>query len=95
MRFDGRLRELILTGDPFTADDLTGNGQLTVAGDHSPNGTQNAIGWAFRRWHSQQLIEPTGHVVASRAPHRKGGMIREWRATERGKAWADTSDRLL
>jgi hypothetical protein len=93
--FDGRLRELILEGVEFTADDLTANGLYTANGDHAPNGSQNAIGSAFRRWHAQLLIEPTGQVVASRAPHRKGGMIRVWRPTEQGRAWAAGSDRLL
>lgn len=95
MSFEGRLRDLILSGRPFTADDLTGNGSLTVAGNHDPNGSQNAIGAAIRTWHAQGLIEPTGDVVASKARHRKSGMIRVWRGTGQGEAWATASDRLL
>lgn len=88
MTLEDRLVDVILTGAPFTADDVTDAGRLAVDADHAPNGAQSAIGAQFNRWHRQGLIEPTGQVVRSAAPHRKGGAIRVWVATDRGHHWA-------
>lgn len=78
-----RLLFLRDTGDDFTADDLTVAGAYAVDADHSPNGAQSAIGAAIREAHRKGWIYPTGATVRSRAPHRKGGLIRVWRATPR------------
>ena len=77
-----RLDSLIASGRPFTADDVTDNGRLTVSGDHAPNQKQNTIGTLFRTAAAADRIGPTGRVVKSRAPHRKGGMIREWEGSD-------------
>ena len=84
-----RLAELIVAGQTFTADDVTGSGQLTVAGEHGPNAAQNAIGSLFNTAARRRRIEWTGGVVRSAAPHRKGGAIRVWRGTTTGKRWAE------
>jgi len=83
-----RLAELIMAGHDFTADDVTGDGQLTVAGDHGPNAAQNAIGSLFNTAARKRRIEWTGGVIRSHAPHRKGGAIRVWRGTPAGRRWA-------
>ena len=83
-----RLIDCIAAGRPFTADDVTGEGRLTIDGEHAPNGHQNGIGALFRTQSQARRIIATGRVVASHAPHRKGGMIREWQATEGGRRWA-------
>lgn len=83
-----RLYTLMSRGTPFTADDVTADGKVTVAGDHEPNKKQNAIGAMIRSQSQAKRIAPTGKVVSSKAPHRKGGMIREWRATDFGARWA-------
>jgi len=84
-----RLAELIVAGHDFTADDVTGSGQVTVAGDHGPNAAQNAIGSLFNTAARRRRIEWTGGVVRSAAPHRKGGAIRVWRGTSAGRRWAE------
>jgi hypothetical protein len=76
-----RFEALVASGEAFTADDVTDDGALTVRGNHYPNASQNAIGTLFRQASIDRRIVPTGRVVKSRAPHRKGGMIREWRAS--------------
>jgi hypothetical protein len=85
-----RLAHTILAaGDmPFTADDVTGNGSVAIDPDHAPNAAQNGIGSFFRRMAARRLIEPTGQVVRSAAPHRKGGAIRVWHGTTAGRLWA-------
>lgn len=82
MNLDARLAELVAAGVPFTADDLTDSGHWAVDPYHAPNGAQSAVGACFRRAHARGLIEPTGTVVKSKAPHRKGGMIRVWQPTQ-------------
>ena len=89
--FDRQWIDLIGPGVPFSANDVTDDGAITVAGDHTPNGKQNAIGSRFRTYAAQGLIEKTGRVLQSTAPHRKGGMIQEWVATEKGRRWARRS----
>jgi hypothetical protein len=76
---DFRLFELAVLRDEITADDITSNGTRAVDGTHKANGRQSSIGSHFQKWHKQGLIEPTGRVVKSKAPHRKGGMIQIWR----------------
>lgn len=83
-----RLAWLVLQPNPFTADDLTDNGQVAIDPTHSPNGRQSGIGSLFRWASSERLIERTGHVIKSKAPKRKGGMIQTWVGTTKGKAWA-------
>ena len=85
---EARFVELIADGAPFTADDLTDGGPLTLDSSHTPNAQQSGIGSMFSRASKAGRIEPTGNVVRSTAPHRKGGMIREWRATTAGQRWA-------
>jgi hypothetical protein len=71
------LLDLAASGDEFTADDV-----LDRAGHpddrHEANGANSAIGSLFRRAHKERLIMPTGRVVRSRQPKRKGGMIQVW-----------------
>jgi hypothetical protein len=86
---DVRLAELILDGDPFTADDVTYNGRFALDQSHSANGAQSGIGAMFQRASRERLIEFTGDVVKSKAKHRKGGVIRVWRGTEKGVRWAE------
>jgi hypothetical protein len=86
--FDERLAELILTGDTFTADDVTYNGRFALDRSHSPNGKQSGIGSMFQQASREHLIEFTGQVTKSKAKHRKGGAIRIWRGTEKGARWA-------
>jgi hypothetical protein len=84
-----RLAELIIDGHDFTADDVTSDGSVTVAGDHGPNAKQNAIGSMFNTASRKRRIEWTGGLVRSSAPHRKGGAIRVWRGTSAGRRWAE------
>lgn len=86
--FDVRLAELLREARSFTADDLTDEGDLALDPSHAPNGRQNGIGSFVRSARSRGLIEPTGAVVKSRAPRRKGGVIRVWRPTLAGIEWA-------
>jgi len=88
--FDRRLAWLIITGEHFTADHLTDDGDLTLDADHTPNGPQSGIGAYINRMARRRLIEWTGHVVKSKAPHRKGGMVRVWKGTYAGRLWART-----
>lgn len=83
-----RLARLILVGREFTADDVTANGLVALDPDHAANGRQNAIGTLFNQASRRGLIDFTGQVVRSNAPHRKGGAIRVWRGTEAGVLWA-------
>jgi hypothetical protein len=82
------LARLIVDEDSFTADDLTVGGLMVIDPDRKPNSSQNRIGSAFRHWSEQGLIRWTGDVVQSRSPRRKGGMIRVWESTPKGRAWA-------
>lgn len=83
-----RLAWFVVQPQPFTADDLTDNGQIAIDPSHAANGAQSGIGsliqWAAR----ERLIEWTGAVVKSKAPKRKGGAIRVWSGTTKGRAWA-------
>lgn len=71
------LRELADRAE-VTADDLR-----EIVGEPDPNGNPNAlnntIGAVFRQAHAEGWLEPTGHVVRSRAARRRGGMIQVWR----------------
>lgn len=87
-KLEERMEACIASGEPFTADDVTDCGNITLAGEHAPNGTQNGIGSLFREYAARKLIEPTGRVVKSAAKHRKGGMIREWVAVRPKKKLA-------
>jgi hypothetical protein len=86
--FDRRLARLILAARTFTADDVTNNGTIALDNDHAPMGKQAGIGAVFNQWQRRGLIVPTGEVVRSQAPHRKGGAIRVWHGTEAGVLWA-------
>lgn len=88
-RLEQRLAYFILQGRPFTADDVTDHGNITVAGDHAPNSRQSTIGSLFQQHARDGHIVFTGNVVKSTAKHRKGGAIRMWEATERGRRWAE------
>lgn len=88
--FEPRLAELILTGHPFSADDLTRSGAVAIDGRHGANGAQSGIGSFVQKAAQRGLIAWTGTVVRSQAPHRKGGAIRTWTGTEAGRAWAHT-----
>jgi hypothetical protein len=87
-RLERRLARLILDGLTFTADDVTNNGTMAIDPDHTANGKQNATGALFNQASRRGLIDFTGTVVRSNAPHRKGGAIRIWRGTEGGVLWA-------
>lgn len=77
---DGAIATLAARGDPFTSDDL-----LALVGppdpSHAPNATNNAVGAVFRRARGSGLIRVVGHA-RSRAPHRKGGLVRVWQGVE-------------
>jgi len=83
-----RLAYLILTMRTFTADDLTDDGAFALDPDHDPNAAQNGIGAFINSASRRRLIEFTGAVVKSKAPHRKGGVIRIWTGTTAGRLWA-------
>lgn len=85
---DRRLAWLILDRRTFTADDLTEDGAVALDASHSPNGAQSGIGSFVQRASRRRLIEWTGAVVRSNAPHRKGGAIRVWSGTTAGRLWA-------
>lgn len=72
------MRQLMASGDAFSADDL-----LALAGypdgAHTANSRNSAIGSLFGQYSSAGEIIPVG-VVRSTAASRKGGMIRQWRA---------------
>ena len=87
-RLDIRFAGLVARGEPFTADDLTRSGTLTVDEHHTPNGKQSSIGSLFSWASKAGLIEGTGDWVRSTSPHRKGGVIRSWRGTPEGRRWA-------
>jgi hypothetical protein len=83
-----RLAWLILSQSTFTADDLTDDGQVTIDPGHTANAGQNGIGAFINSAHRRRLIEWTGAVVKSKAPHRKGGAIRMWAGASTGRLWA-------
>jgi hypothetical protein len=87
-RYDRRLAWLIIDRPHFTADDLTLEGDDPLDAGHAPNAAQNGVGAYINSASRRRLIEFTGHVVRSRAPHRKGGAIRVWRGTDAGRLWA-------
>jgi hypothetical protein len=82
------LAAVIVDGEDFTADDVTGCGTRAVDAGHAPNGAQSAIGSMFQQAQRNGWIESTNRVVRSSAPHRKGGGIRVWRPTQAGVDWA-------
>ena len=82
------LAEVIITGEDFTADDVTDRGTRTIDPTHGSNGAQSTIGSVFQQAQRNGWIESTGRVVRSSAPHRKGGGIRVWRPTPAGIDWA-------
>jgi len=84
-----RLAHFILDGHPFTADDVTDNGMITVGGGHDPNSKQSSIGSMFQSHARLGHINFTGDVTKSTAKHRKGGMIRVWEGTAKGRRWAE------
>lgn len=86
--YDRRLAWLIIDRQHFTADDLTLDGDDPLDAGHAPNAAQNGVGAYIQQASKRRLIEFTGHVVKSRAPHRKGGGIRVWRGTTVGRLWA-------
>lgn len=83
------LAAVVARGVEFTADDVTAEGAITLDTNHTPNAAQNGIGAMFNQAARRGLIEFTGRVVRSTAPHRKGGSIRVWRPTPDGADWAD------
>lgn len=83
-----RFAVLLAAGLRFSADDVTADGAVALDGAHTPNGRQSGIGSMFRMLHRRGLIEQTGEIVRSRAPHRKGGMIQVWMPTGAGQQWA-------
>ena len=86
MNLERRLAQLVATGVEYvTADDITNNGALTVDNSHGANGKQSTIGSAFRTWAARGWIKDTGRHIKSQAPHRKGGVIRVWKITDKGR----------
>lgn len=83
-----RFAELVDTREPFSSDDVTANGSVALDGSHAPNAGQSGIGSMFQAAAKAKRIEFTGEVVRSKAPHRKGGVIRVWVGTEVGQLWA-------
>lgn len=85
---DDRLRECILSGKWFSANEVTDNGAITLDPDHAPNGKQSGIG-AYFNTHAGLGHIVTDHVtVLSKAPHRRGGRILRWKGTAKGRRWA-------
>jgi hypothetical protein len=82
------LAAVVVGGEDFTADDVTGNGTRTIDPTHRPNSAQSTIGSVFQQAQRNGWIESTNRVVRSSAPHRKGGGIRVWRPTPAGIDWA-------
>jgi hypothetical protein len=76
-RANAAMRQLIEDGDPFTADDLVA---ITGWPDdrHASNGQNSAVGSMFQHYKRRGMIEACG-VAQSKAPQRKGGMVRVWR----------------
>ncbi len=89
-QIDERIAFVILGGQCFTADDITEDGSWAPDPSHAPNGAQNAIGQHIRAAAQRGYISSDGRVVASCAPHRKGGSIRIWCATDAGVEWAES-----
>ena len=88
---ENRMIACIFVGEPFTADDVTKDGSIAVDPSRAQSGRQSSIGALFMEHSRAGHIEPTGEVIRSRAPSRKGGAIRVWRATPAGIAWAETA----
>lgn len=70
---DVAMRQLIRTGQPFTADDFN---RLMDPVDAEPT-TRNAVGSTFAAYRQRGLIKPVGFVIST-SPKRKGGVIRQW-----------------
>ena len=83
-----RLAWLLISQATFTADDLTDDGNFALDPDHGGNGAQSGIGAFINSASRRRLIEFTGAVVKSKAPYRKGGVIRVWAPTTAGRLWA-------
>ena len=83
-----RVAPLILNGDSFSTNELTDDGQIVLDPAHAQSGKQSGIGAFINAMARRGLIEFTGQIVKSTAPHRKSGMVRVWRGTEAGRLWA-------
>lgn len=70
---DRVMRQLVKTGESFTADDFN---QLMPT-DVKPT-TRNAVGGVFQAWKTAGLIEVCGYQCSTNKK-RKGGLIRRWR----------------
>jgi len=92
-RLQRRFAQLVWWGEEFSSDDLTSSGAVTLDASHEPNSRNNGIGGMFSSASRDGHIVPVG-VVKSKAPHRKGGMIRTWKATPSGVAWAGRTLRV-
>lgn len=88
MNVEQEFARLVLAPFVFTADDVTNEGSEAIDPDHTPNGAQSGIGRMFQIANRKRYIEWTGDVVPSKAPHRRKGIIRVWRGTAVGRAWA-------
>lgn len=71
------IEDLAATGRAFSSDDLVDLVGLPDP-DHEPNARNGAVGAIFRQASTAGLIRPTGRVVTSRQPHRRGGTQRTW-----------------
>jgi len=83
-----RIAQIGLAEDEFSANEITSDGEWALDPDHGANGRQSAISATFQGLSSQGKIVWTGAVVKSKAPRRRGGIIRVWRLTAKGRAWA-------
>ena len=83
-----RLAWLILDRQTFTADDLTDSGRITLDPTHAQSAGQSGFGGVFSSASRRGLIQKTGAVVKSKAPHRKGGTDHLWAPTVKGRRWA-------
>ena len=83
-----RIAKVGLSVNEFSADDITNDGDWALDPAHGANGRQSAISTTFQGLSKQGNIVWTGEVVKSRSPHRRGGIIRVWRLTTKGRAWA-------
>jgi hypothetical protein len=81
-QIEARFEQLIASGRPFTADDVTDGGRLALDDEHAANGRQSAIGTLFSKASKAGRIVPTGAVRSSSSPRRKGGLIREWQGVD-------------
>ncbi len=90
-----RLAQLIMLGDPFSADDLTDGGRIMLDPSGEANAGQNGVGAMVNAAARDGRIVFTGRTVKSSAPRRKGGLIRVWAGTYVGRNWARSVIELL